>query len=560
VLAAPHPFESWGDAAAHDGTVSIVQPLIQPLVESISEVEVLGAFVEVGDQGAHRILSEYWRGRAGGADFERRWEEWLARGVVPGTASAPVPATPRPDAVAAAVRGAPGGTPEGLAPQAPSKEGGSAASMDLAPPGAPNKEGGSAASMDLEVSFVPDYKLHDGRFAENAWLQELPHPVTKLTWDNAAYLSPATARQLRLADGARVELRLAGRRVEAAVAVMPGHADGVVTLPLGYGRLRAGPVGSGVGFDAGALRRADAPWFEGGLAVAPLGGAQHVFALTQEHFSMEGRELALSFDAAGWRPERLDSVRGAQPTLQAPVDYKDQQYKWGMAVDLSKCIGCNACATACQAENNIPVVGKAQVLRSREMAWLRVDRYYSGPPEDPQVVAQPVMCQHCEAAPCEYVCPVNATVHSDEGLNEMVYNRCVGTRYCSNNCPYKVRRFNWLDFHKVMPPTLKMLQNPDVTVRARGVMEKCTYCTQRIERARIGARVAGRKIGPDEVVPACAQACPAEAIVFGNLNDPNARVSRLHGDTRRYDLLHELGTKPRTAYLVKVRNPNPELA
>jgi molybdopterin-containing oxidoreductase family iron-sulfur binding subunit len=277
---------------------------------------------------------------------------------------------------------------------------------------------------------------------------------------------------------------------------------------------------------------------------------------------MEGRAIALALDAEelGRTKEELDHHRGAAPTIHPPVDYAQQEYRWGMAIDLSKCIGCGACTVACQAENNIPTVGKEQVRRSREMHWLRVDRYFEGSPEEPRTVSQPLACVHCEAAPCEYVCPVNATVHSDEGLNEMVYNRCVGTRYCSNNCPYKVRRFNYLDYHGEPAPTLRMLQNPDVTVRARGVMEKCSYCVQRIERSRIGARVAGRKIGGDEVVSACQQACPAEAIVFGNLNDPGSAVSRRHADARRYDLLHELGTRPRTAYLVKLRNPNPDLA
>jgi molybdopterin-containing oxidoreductase family iron-sulfur binding subunit len=532
VLAASHPFETWGDARAADGTISIVQPLLQPLFESLSEVELLAGFLGIAEEGGHRILQDFWRERAPGADFDVRWERWLARGVVPDTASRAEAASPRLDAIAQAMR---------------------------APAQAPASAGGGAPSSDLEASFVVDPKVHDGRFAANAWLQELPHPVTKITWDNAAYVSPATARKLGVENGTRAELRVGGRKVDAAFWIMAGHADDAITLPLGYGRRRAGPVGSGIGFDAGALRSADSPWQAAGVAVAPLRG-KHVFALTQEHFSMEGRDIALSFAAKEWKPTAVEHLRGAVPTLHAPVDYQGEAYKWGMGIDLSKCIGCGACTTACQAENNIPVVGKEQVLRSREMHWLRVDRYYAGSAEDPEVVAQPMMCQHCETAPCEYVCPVNATVHSDEGLNEMVYNRCVGTRYCSNNCPYKVRRFNFLDYRGEMSATEKMAMNPDVTVRTRGVMEKCTYCVQRIERARIESRIEGRTLKDGEFTTACAQACPATAIVFGNLNDPKSAVSRLHQDPRRYDVLHDNGTRPRTAYLVRIRNPNPELS
>jgi molybdopterin-containing oxidoreductase family iron-sulfur binding subunit len=323
----------------------------------------------------------------------------------------------------------------------------------------------------------------------------------------------------------------------------------------------AGAVGKGAGFDAYALRTSLAPWFAGGLEVRKTGRTTRL-AITQGHFSMEGREIALATDVGDLERERpaLEKLRGPQPDILGAVDYSKEPYAWGMAIDLSRCIGCGACTVACQAENNIPVVGKEQVLRSREMHWIRVDRYFEGPAEDPRSVSQPLGCVHCEAAPCEYVCPVNATVHSEDGLNTMVYNRCVGTRYCSNNCPYKVRRFNYLDYHKTFAPTLQMLMNPDVTVRSRGVMEKCTYCTQRIQRSRIDARAAGRKLGPDEIVPACGQACPAQAITFGNLNDPGSEVARKHADPRRYDLLHDLGTRPRTAYLVRLRNPNPDLA
>jgi len=552
-LAASHPLEAWGDLRSRDGTAAIVQPLVAPLHETISEVELLAAFVDEGTRGGWRLVRDGWRARAGfGAPppspvgsggsvlppdsnkalrpdpFDRRWDEWLAAGLVAGSAS---PAeTPKVDLakVAQALRALP-------------------------PPAA-----------GIEANFVPDYKVHDGRHLENAWLAEFPHPVTKLTWDAAALLSPATAKRLGLATGDVAALTLAGRSVEAPVLIVPGHADEAVTLPLGYGQTAAGPVGrGGVQFDAYALRTSDAPWIAADLRVRPTGRRVEL-GVTQGHFTMEGRAIALGMDAAELpRPDRqkeLDELRAPQPSILKPVDYSEQEYRWGMAIDLSRCIGCGACTIACQAENNIPVVGKESVLRSREMHWIRVDRYFTGTAEDPASVSQPLACVHCEAAPCEYVCPVNATVHSEEGLNEMVYNRCVGTRYCSNNCPYKVRRFNWFDYRGETAPTLKMLMNPDVTVRARGVMEKCTYCTQRIERSRISARNAGRKIGPNEVVPACAQACPAEAIVFGNLADRTSAVSRKHGDSRVYDLLHELGTRPRTAYLVKLRNPNPELA
>jgi MoCo/4Fe-4S cofactor protein with predicted Tat translocation signal len=551
-LAKAHLLESWGDLRARDGTATVVQPLISPLKECATEVDLLAAFVGMGDRGTHRVVKDGWRARlgfgppppptAGSAaagnpvdsnksappdPFEQTWEEALSAGLVKETRPPGLPAAPAVDVRRVS---------QALGAARPDPAG-------------------------LEVRFVLDYGVEDGRGYENAWLQELPDPVTKLTWENAAMLSPATAKRLGVDSGDVVELSRGGRTIAAPALVVPGHADESVTLPLGYGQKVYGAVGGGAGFDAYALRTSDALAFGSGLEVRRTGDREEL-AVTQGHFDMAGRAIALALDAEELPRAKaeLDEHRGDEPTILAPVDYSKQEYRWGMAIDLSRCIGCGACTLACQAENNIPVVGKKQVIRSREMHWLRVDRYLEGSAEDPKSVSQPLACVHCEMAPCEYVCPVNATVHSEEGLNEMVYNRCVGTRYCSNNCPYKVRRFNWFDWHGTLEPTLKMRMNPDVTVRARGVMEKCTYCTQRIERARIGARVAGRKIGPDEVVPACAQSCPAEAIVFGNLNDPASKASRLHADARRYDLLHELGTRPRTAYLVRVRNPNPELA
>jgi len=420
----------------------------------------------------------------------------------------------------------------------------------------------AAPAPGLEVAFRPDPTIYDGRFANNAWLQETPKSLTKLTWDNAALISPATAQRLGLVSGDLVDLRHGGVTVRIPVWLTPGQSADTIALHLGYGRTRAGRAGNGAGFNVNPLRTTRALDMLTGVELIKT-GATYPLASTQDHWSLEGRNLVRVATLA----EYDEDPEFAQKLEHQPItgltmygDFKYEGYAWGMTIDQNVCTGCNACVVACQAENNVPVVGKSQVLNGREMHWLRVDRYYSGDLENPDTYHQPMPCMQCESAPCEVVCPVAATVHSSEGMNDMVYNRCVGTRYCSNNCPYKVRRFNFLDYRGKMAPTLKMLMNPDVTVRARGVMEKCTYCTQRIERARIDARVEGRKVGGDEVVPACQQACPTEAIVFGNLNDPKSAVSRRHADARRYDLLHELGTRPRTAYLVKLRNPNPDLA
>ena len=349
--------------------------------------------------------------------------------------------------------------------------------------------------------------------------------------------------------------------VRAPIWVVPGHVDNAVTVHLGSGRTRAGRVGTGTGFNAYTLRTSNAPWSGAGLTIRKT-DERYPLACTQLHHAMEGRDLVRASTLKHYREHPAFAHEREPESVRPPSLYPEYEYKgyaWGMAIDLSSCIGCNACVVACQAENNIPIVGKTEVLRGREMHWLRIDRYHKGGLDNPETYHQPVLCMHCEQAPCELVCPVNATVHSAEGLNDMVYNRCVGTRYCSNNCPYKVRRFNFLQYSDWNTPSLKLLRNPDVTVRSRGVMEKCTYCVQRINHARIEAEKEERQIRDGEIVTACQAACPAQAIVFGNINDPNSRVAQLKAEPRNYSLLAELNTQPRTTYLAAVRNPNPEI-
>ena len=523
VLPATHTLESWGDARAHDGTLTFQQPLVSPLFNGVTEIEVLAAFLGEGDRSAYAQLRALYQDRAD----DGLWEKWLSDGFVRGSATPAQKVAVRFDAVASAA---------------------------AAPPPAP--------AVGYELNVIPDYKLWDGRFANDAWLLELPDPVTKLSWENAALLSPQTARELGVEQGDLVDIGLHGPPAHAPVVILPGHADGAVSIAMGWGRKGQGePLAENVGFDTATLRHSDTPWFAAGATLTPV-GRKHPLAVTQQHFTMEGRALAVVATAEHFKkePQFLEEHRGVPPHALEPHDYS-QGYKWGMAIDLGRCTGCTACSIACQAENNIPVVGKENVRKNREMHWLRIDRYFTGDDLDnPGFVTQPVACVHCEMAPCEYVCPVNATVHSDEGLNEMVYNRCVGTRYCSNNCPYKVRRFNFFAYNNEYSDTEKMVFNPDVTVRGRGVMEKCSYCVQRIERVRIRSRVEERAMKPGELQTACQQACPTRAIVFGDLNDPKSEVSEWSADDRRYDLLHELGTRPRTAYLARIRNANPELA
>jgi Fe-S-cluster-containing dehydrogenase component len=414
----------------------------------------------------------------------------------------------------------------------------------------------------VEVAFALDPNVHDGRFANNAWLLEHAKPVTHLTWDNAACMSPATARRLDLATEDVALLEIDGRTVRAPVLVVPGHADEAVTLHLGWGRRGTESLARGAGFDAGALRTVHARWFAAGLSVEKIDGQGYRLARTQLHNLTEDRPIALSATLAEYRsnPAFTAEQKGDLATLY-PLVYAGGE-QWAMTIDMAICTGCSACVIACQAENNILVVGKSEVLNSREMHWLRIDDYYHGAPEDPRVVHQPMLCQHCEQAPCEYVCPVNATVHSPDGLNEMVYNRCVGTRFCSNNCPYKVRRFNWFDWNDRVPENrgkVELQRNPDVTVRQRGVMEKCTYCVQRIREVEIHARIEDREIRPGEVVTACQQACPTEAIQFGSLRHADTPMARWREEQRSFQVLHDLGTRPRTMYLARIDNPNPEI-
>ncbi len=439
-----------------------------------------------------------------------------------------------------------------------------------------NQGGAQAARVDannLEIVFRPDPSIGDGKFANNGWLQELPKPVTRLTWDNAAMISPGTAQELALTSGDYVKLVLGSRQMEAGVYIVPGHADNSITLHLGYGRRLAGRVGNGTGFNANLLRGSDAPWVATGLRIEKT-GKSYYFVSTQQQYTidMDGHptdeESDTAFNRDLIRVATFEEFRNNPNFAKNPEEektkdlsiypgFKYEGYAWGMSIDLNRCVGCNACVIACQSENNIAVVGKDQVSRGRAMHWIRIDTYFRGSLENPEMYYEPLPCMQCENAPCEDVCPVGATTHSSEGLNDMTYNRCVGTRYCSNNCPYKVRRFNFYLYSDFKTQSLYGMRNPNVTVRSRGVMEKCTYCVQRINAAKIRSEEENRTVRDGEIVTACQAACPAEAIVFGDINDPSSRVSKLKAQSRNYGLLEDLNTRPRTTYLARVRNPNP---
>jgi molybdopterin-containing oxidoreductase family iron-sulfur binding subunit len=522
-----HSLECWGDSRAQDGTLSVQQPLIEPLFNGKSPIELLGFMATGVEQRGYDLVRKFWQNQIiPTGDFEKQWRKVLHDGVLEGSQGSRLDKNPRP-----------------LQPFAASIE-------------PVIKDDG------FEVVFEPSPALWDGRYANNGWLQELPDPMTKLTWDNAALISLATASKLGVATEDVIEITTASGRVEAPVYILPGHADNSVTLPLGYGRKNPGRIAEGAGFDAYPLRASDSMWICTGVRVEKT-GRTYPLSSSQNHHSMEGRPIVREGTLEEYKHEPHFAAEmveaGAAPSLWKEHKY-DEGYQWGMTIDLNTCTGCNACAIACQSENNIPIVGKDQVARGREMHWIRLDRYFTGSEDNPQAVTQPVACQQCEMAPCEQVCPVAATNHDAEGLNVMTYNRCVGTRYCSNNCPYKVRRFNFFNYTNKLADLIQMAQNPDVTVRSRGVMEKCTYCVQRINRGKHDAKMENRDVRDGEIVTACQAACPAGAIVFGNINDPESKVSKLKKEERKYDLLAELNTRPRTSYLAKIRNPNPELA
>jgi molybdopterin-containing oxidoreductase family iron-sulfur binding subunit len=556
-----HYLEAWGDARAFDGTASIVQPLIEPLYQGRSALQVVAALL--GDKSADglQLVRDHWQRQWDGvsaAEFETKWRTALHEGVIAESAAPAIDVALKADW-----------------------------QRHLQRPGdrAPERH-----SETLELIFQEDPTLDDGSFATNGWLQELPKPLTKLTWENAALMSPTTAVELgvaahELSHGGehggylvpRLRLSLDGKQVEAPVWIVPGHADHAITVYLGHGRTAAARVSGQwqqtLGFNAYPLRTIERPWFARGLSVERIESVKkYPLASTQARHVFDDRNVIRSGTLGEYRQDPRQVVttkheheqetfpRVDLPVTQLPSLNDPAARRWGMSIDITACVGCSACVVACQAENNIPVVGKEQVLMGREMHWLRVDRYHTGEPEAPAAFYfQPLPCMHCEHAPCEYVCPVAATVHSADGLNDMIYNRCVGTRFCSNNCPYKVRRFNFLAYSDFETPSRRQQYNPDVTVRSRGVMEKCTYCVQRIRHAEVSVEAAGRPLADGKVLTACQAACPTQAIVFGDLNDADSQVAKAKASPLKYELLGELNTFPRTTYLAALRNPNPAL-
>jgi molybdopterin-containing oxidoreductase family iron-sulfur binding subunit len=556
-----HYLESWSDARAYDGSVAVIQPLIQPLYNGKSPHELLAAMLGEGGKSGRDIVRDYWRAQPQfGGNFDQTWNQSLNNGVIANSAL-PLRSVALKSDLAASIK-----------------------------PSTPGK---------YEIVFRLDPSVHDGRFANNAWLQELPKPINKIAWDNFAIISPKTATELGLAKAADPQqanakmIRLSNEGLgplNIPAWVQPGHPDNSVTVYLGYGRKRAGSVGDGHGFDTYAIRTVNTPFIASEKVQIEQGEGEYELAGQQEHFNID----ASGIDVGAYIPERDDLAnRHIVRTVTLEQYKKDSEalhhgahvpptdmsmypeweypgYAWGMSIDMNACVGCNACVVACQSENNIAVVGKEMVARGRIMHWLRVDTYFRGETSNPQVYFQPMMCQHCEKAPCETVCPVNATVHDAEGLNVQVYNRCVGTRYCSTNCPDTVRRFNYMLYGDWDTPSLKLSRNPEVTIRSRGVMEKCTFCVQRIMAAKIESEKQNRHVQDGEIRTACQTACPTEAIVFGDIGpnsnpkgpkglEPQTHVAKLKAEPRNYAVLADLNTRPRASYLAPIRNPNSEL-
>jgi molybdopterin-containing oxidoreductase family iron-sulfur binding subunit len=546
---AAHYLESWGDTRSIDGTICSIQPMILPLWNGVSQLEILAALAGEKVDGPSFVRTTFNTYSKDTSDAA--WQSFLRKGFLEESA-----------------------WPVIIEPSLQQDK-----AIKLIDSSLPEEKG------DFELVFLRSSSVDDGRYAGNSWLQETPDFVTKLVWDNAALFSPADAKKLGIKDGDMVKLSAGGKSVEIAAMIAPGHADGSISAALGYGRRGVSHVMENVGFDVYPLRDNSALCYRTGVKVEKLAKPPYVFATTQEHQNMEGRNIAREGTLALFQkqPEFASEMDGemAAPVSIYPSPPLTSDLQWGLSMDLNTCTGCNACVVACQAENNIPVVGKDQVIKGRDMAWIRIDRWFASADHSEENLAMlpmAVMCQHCESAPCEAVCPANATVHNEEGLNLMAYNRCIGTRYCANNCPWKVRRFNWFDFNerpldalyfgplanKGMAGSLKMVKNPNVTVRMRGVMEKCTFCVQRIEEAKIGRAV---KAGASDVTKtplpafktACQQACPSESIVFGNINDPESAVSKLKANPRTYSSLKYLGTRPRVTYMARIRNPNPAM-
>jgi molybdopterin-containing oxidoreductase family iron-sulfur binding subunit len=539
-----HFLEAWGDTQSFDGFAAVTQPQIQPLFVSKSIIQVLGMLISGSYYDGYVAVRETWKKYFDESDFERSWHKILHDGLYKKKLVSPL--------------------------NSPNKY-----KLNVRDYWQLSKKDKNTPDPSLEIVFSGSNSVYDGRYANNSWLQELPDPVTKITWDNIARISQKTAKKFRISNSEIINISANGRSISIPVWIIPGQADETITLELGYGRWSAGKVGTDIGIDVTELQS-----IKKGMTITDTvrisgTGRTYPIASTQDHHGMDTDAFTAdsiqeriplliregTLDEYKDNPTFVDEIVDHPPLKSMWEEHQyDESPQWGMSIDLNVCTGCNACTIACQSENNIPVVGKDEVMIGREMHWLRMDRYYTGDMDDPELVYQPVGCQHCENAPCEQVCPVAATTHTEDGLNGMTYNRCIGTRYCSNNCPYKVRRFNFFNYTKDMPELIQMAQNPDVTVRFRGVMEKCTYCVQRISKARITAKNENRSLADGDVVTACEQVCPADAIVFGDIIDPSSRISKIKSLPQDYKLLNELNTKPRTSYLAKLRNPNPELS